>query len=912
MRDETREEQYEHDIEEDAIEVQSDNEVEELLFLSLRDFGFDRETTVAVSENMETIMQKLEDEFTLPPYGPLSKYMDHLPLDIRQGVAHLAESYIFNTFADLHLVNTLANQEGINTPLLIAYSFTVQKYEEANGVPEFCDLPHPVVNVFMDYKGGSDTFDGEEMYQFIEPLTQENQDESVAIENHPECSLKERSAEKPIEDGQNLDAADAILNVLLNSPADFERKAAPSGIRQNFMCTFNREVVPMETARADDNGAYVQTGCPKRWYYISNDKEWKCTVARQENGGVYYINERVGSKYEKKFVRPCDVYQLTRTYRQNKCNPEFVQMFATVRQADHKDEDPYYLMSYNWKNGDENAEKNFVLSRHGNAKRPHATTYMKQNPAIKKKAVNMLSNTASCAKVYRDLIKEAKTPNEEPCNPKFVHNIKARKKVHVRQETGAGIPECETLVQQMRNEKCNIESVVLMQEHYVSFCATNQMLADIDRFCVHGNSVFIVDTTFELSDGFWLTDSSFSYEALVNEKGIHPVFPGPYMWHFRKDRRTYRRFALEMTYAKPALLSIKKVGHDLDNAIGNGLTDILRDAEKLFCTEHMQKNDERRLKEMSANASTTRRIMADIYGTQHGCVAEQGLADAIDPEDFDAKLESLKPIWDGLLPNFHAWFMARRAKTFKANLVLSARSQLNIKGRFYTNGLESGHRLQKKFLAEESHNESRVAEVNKLICQWVEEFYTESVRALRGLGRYRLANGYETFFVEPTKWNQWSPQRRQQHADQFFAFIPSQSQCYRKPASAGLKKPPKVPRRVSMQEPEIFIDRTITTMPQPASKVQKVTPIKLKKSSTASPSWAVTQQANMPSPAASDPLNPDRLLQSSFELVHRSDHKNCPISVKRCQSCKRIFTTSDWVVVKTEGLREWTAVDSAF
>eukprot|EP00794_Sanderia_malayensis_P003823 gene3823-4354_t len=60
-------------------------------------------------------------------------------------------------------------------------------------------------------------------------------------------------------------------------------------------------------------------------------------------------------------------------------------------------------------------------------------------------------------------------------------------------------------------------------------------------------------------------------------------------------------------------------------------------------------------------------------------------------------------------------------------------------------------------------------------------------------------------------------------------------------------------------------------------------------------------------PSEVDPLNPDRHIHNSFSLVHKADQKNCLASVKRCQSCKRSFTESDWVLVKTKGKREWTS-----
>ena len=166
--------------------------------------------------------------------------------------------------------------------------------------------------------------------------------------------------------------------------------------------------------------------------------------------------------------------------------------------------------------------------------------------------------------------------------------------------------------------------------------------------------------------------------------------------------------------------------------------------------------------------------LPDICGAQHSSVQELGLADAVDEEDLDVKLMSLKNVWDELLPNFHSWFVKNRSEKFKANLVLSARSHLNIKGRFYTNGLESAHRLQKKFLSDEGREPKDVTEVNVLLSEFVDEFHTEAARALRGVGRYRLAPGYENFYVDPSKWNQWSVKRREQHLNAIFAYIPKQ------------------------------------------------------------------------------------------------------------------------------------------
>ena len=81
--------------------------------------------------------------------------------------------------------------------------------------------------------------------------------------------------------------------------------------------------------------------------------------AKRENES-FFINERDGARYIKCFVSANEVYMLARVYRCNKLNPNFVQMFATVRRADQDDTLPYYFMSYHW-NGEDDVSKKSLL-----------------------------------------------------------------------------------------------------------------------------------------------------------------------------------------------------------------------------------------------------------------------------------------------------------------------------------------------------------------------------------------------------------------------------------------------------------------------------------------------------------------------------------------------------------------------
>ena len=59
---------------------------------------------------------------------------------------------------------------------------------------------------------------------------------------------------------------------------------------------------------------------------------------------------------------------------------------------------------------------------------------------------------------------------------------------------------------------------------------------------------------------------------------------------------------------------------------------------------------------MGASQTNLKRIMCDIYGSRAGPIEQLGLADAIDEQDLDVKLDSLVGIWNGLVPGFHEWF----------------------------------------------------------------------------------------------------------------------------------------------------------------------------------------------------------------------------------------------------------------
>ena len=116
--------------------------------------------------------------------------------------------------------------------------------------------------------------------------------------------------------------------------------------------------------------------------------------------------------------------------------------------------------------------------------------------------------------------------------------------------------------------------------------------------------------------------------------------------------------------------------------------------------------------------------MADIYGSQNEVLLQEGLADAINKDDFKAKLASLKPAWEIIAPGFCCWFQDNRSEIFNKCLVLAARDKYSITQCFSINALEAKHRLQKKTLNEEVPKE--IVTVTECLGKWVESYYMEA------------------------------------------------------------------------------------------------------------------------------------------------------------------------------------------
>ena len=174
---------------------------------------------------------------------------------------------------------------------------------------------------------------------------------------------------------------------------------------------------------------------------------------------------------------------------------------------------------------------------------------------------------------------------------------------------------------------------------------------------------------------------------------------------FTKDKKTFGRVGLEILSASPKLKNISFIGVDLESAIFTRLKTVIPGLCRLICVCHLMKADESKLADLLPKAGrniadrklSLSEILKDIYGSKVANFYEYGIAEAIDPDDFNAKLDSLEDRWEALCPGFDQWFVRNRKSMFLESVIQPARLNSDSTGLYYQNDIESIHASEKRY-----------------------------------------------------------------------------------------------------------------------------------------------------------------------------------------------------------------------
>ena len=222
--------------------------------------------------------------------------------------------------------------------------------------------------------------------------------------------------------GDDLDHQ-TILSILLQNPEEMNLKTKPSAIRENKVFTLDMREISIQSAKADDNGAYISKGSAKKFYAYNN--EWSRTAHKNENG-AWYVNMKSSKGYNKVYVPEHEIYEVIRHYYTSKNNPGFSRTIATVKAQVENDPKPFYMIIYKWADG---ADHDFALPRHGNASKPASGSYFRKDPSLFAEVDDMLDRRLSTDQVYCSVSKQQNsTMSGTISGPKMVENRKDVKK----------------------------------------------------------------------------------------------------------------------------------------------------------------------------------------------------------------------------------------------------------------------------------------------------------------------------------------------------------------------------------------------------------------------------------------------------------------------------------------------------
>ena len=386
-------------------------------------------------------------------------------------------------------------------------------------------------------------------------------------------------------------------------------------------------VKSIDDLRADDNGAWLHSGKPRRKYKVKFDS------SNREIVSATVVNKESNSD---------DEYTLVRIYHHHKATPEFQRHICyVIDSTGHKVQ--YAVVQYLFEDG---VEVPIVLPPHGNSKT--ATAYRRTQPSTLKKIKEERGKPKTViSNVYKQAggSTGALSASELPRDRRQVYNARQHSSSSSMKD-GRADPLFE-LIKMCKEDLLpggrKFIRHVSIDSSPSCVLATDAQLANIRRFCtIPGEACVLgIDPTFNLGK-FYVTVTTYTY-LHVESKISHspPTFFGPMFVHTEKKYETYYHFFSTLLKLEPKICDIVAVGTDGEQAIVKSLEALFPDnLIHLRCFVHMRDNIRRKLSDMLFPHSAQNIIFHDIFGLQQGSVYTKGLVDAMSISEFEQNLDN--------------------------------------------------------------------------------------------------------------------------------------------------------------------------------------------------------------------------------------------------------------------------------
>lgn len=192
-----------------------------------------------------------------------------------------------------------------------------------------------------------------------------------------------------------------------------------------------------------------------------------------------------------------------------------------------------------------------------------------------------------------------------------------------------------------------------------------------------------------------------------------------------------------------------------------------------------------KLHEYNIPSQVTIEILNDTFENKVGSVYINGLVDANDADDFDAKLENLVSKWRDVditstsdMEGFISWFQTHKAPVIRNSMIRAVREECRLgspPAQFTTNASETANFMLKHKV---NYKRNELPEFLQKFKELVQEQEREVEKAVIGRGKYELRNQYRSWYVPEAKWFTMTTTQREQHLKRFSdASLSDVTQC---------------------------------------------------------------------------------------------------------------------------------------
>ena len=270
---------------------------------------------------------------------------------------------------------------------------------------------------------------------------------------------------------------------------------------------------------------------------------------------------------------------------------------------------------------------------------------------------------------------------------------------------------------------------------------------------------------------FYVTTLTFPHPMFVyrNQPNKHPTTLAAMMTSVTKEREDYeylagslfRKGIKSLTYGTDGEQAIEQAFENI-YPIGQGPD--RRCNIHLRCFTHVEADIKVRLQRLKVGSVEQKKICCQILGGEQDGKRIKGLVDCESEESFESSLVFMKLTWPS---EFSQWMSSTkgRIRPLTETLKLCMRKPTRVAAglgnppnKWHNQGTEALHQVMKEEARGEAVDQATIHEnVNS---QVVVQQKNEFIKALYGMGEYRLCPEYANVAVDPLRWSQMTQEQK--------------------------------------------------------------------------------------------------------------------------------------------------------